>query len=213
MEFLKKLMDTIVIDGVNTPKAQVERYLSPILAIFLEEILSSKFNNKYKMIAPEFPIRKETVDSISTRPNQSTNIDYLMFNESENKFTFVELKTDSTSFKLSQLDIYNQLEEICKNNERIFGELLSDDLKEIKKASKLKKDKEKYQYLIDTKWNDIYNKVNDMEIIYVVPRNTKLKETHTNFKILYFEDFPESLETFTQEYQIINLYLRTLDEN
>jgi len=114
MEFLKQLMEIIVKDGVNTPKAQVERYLSPILAIFLEDILNTKFGNKYKMIAPEFPIKKGTIDLESTRPNQSTNIDYLMYNETKKRFTFIELKTDSTSFKLSQLDIYNKLETICK---------------------------------------------------------------------------------------------------
>jgi hypothetical protein len=210
VEFLEKLMEIIVKDGVNTPKAQVERYLSPILAIFLEEILKNKFGNKYKMIAPEFPIRKKTIDTESTRPNQSTNIDYLMFNESKNKFTFIELKTDSTSFKLSQLEIYNQLETICNEDKRVFGNLLYEDLKSIKKASSYR---QKYQYLIDTKWNQKYNIVNDMEIIYIVPAKTKLKEKQPELQTMYFEDFPKSLGLFDSEYQTINSYLGELDAN
>jgi hypothetical protein len=210
MQFLEKLMELIVTDGINTPKAQVERYLSPILAIFLEEILFQKFGNEYKMIAPEFPIKKGTIDSTSTRPNQSTNIDYLMFNVTKNKFTFIELKTDSTSFKPSQLDIYNQLEEICNRDTNIFGQLLYDDLLEIKKASTYKK---KYQYLIDTKWDESFNAINNMEIIYIVPAKTALKEKRANLQTLYFNDFPKNLTIYPQEYEIINTFLKVLDEN
>ncbi|NCB10803.1 MAG: hypothetical protein EOM78_04130 [Erysipelotrichia bacterium] len=209
MEFLEKLMDIIVNDGVNTPKAQVERYLSPILAIFLEEILKAKFGNKYQMIAPEFPIKKGTIGE-TNRPNQSTNIDYLMFNATQNKFTFIELKTDSSSFKPSQLDIYNQLEKICVGDDKVFGQLLYDDLLEIKKASSYKN---KYQYLIDTKWETSLNSVNDMEIIYIVPEKTKLKEKHPNLQTIYFSDFPQSLSLFSKEYEIINSFLKALDDN
>lgn len=209
MEFLEKLMEIIVNDGVKTPKAQVERYLSPILTIFLEEILKSKFGNEYHMIAPEFPIKKGTIGE-TNRPNQSTNIDYLMFNSTQNKFTFIELKTDSSSFKPSQLDIYNQLEKISLEENKVFGQLLYDDLLEIKKASSYK---DKYQYLIEKKWDTSLNSINEMEIIYLVPAKTKLKEKHPSLQTLYFSDFPQSLNIYTKEYEIINSFLKDLDDN
>lgn len=209
MDFLEKLMDIIVNDGVNTPKAQVERYLSPILAIFLEEILKSNFGNEYHMIAPEFPIKKGTIGE-TNRPNQSTNIDYLMFNSTQNKFTFIELKTDSSSFKPSQLDVYNQLEKICTEENKVFGQLLYDDLLEIKKASSYKN---KYQYLLDNKWDISLNAINDMEIIYIVPAKTNLKEKHPNLQTIYFSDFPKSLNTYSKEYETINSFLKVLDDN
>jgi hypothetical protein len=161
------------------------------------------------MIAPEFPIKKGTIGE-TNRPNQSTNIDYLMFNATQNKFTFIELKTDSSSFKPSQLDIYNQLEKICVGDDKVFGQLLYDDLLEIKKASSYKN---KYQYLIDTKWDMSLNSVNDMEIIYIVPEKTKLKEKHPNLQTIYFSDFPQSLSLFSKEYEIINSFLKALDDN
>lgn len=203
-------MEVIVTDGVNTPKAQVERYLSPILAIFLEEILYQKFSNRYRMIAPEFPIKKGTIDQTSNRPNQSTNIDYLMFNETQNKFTFIELKTDSKSFKPSQLDIYNQLESICNNSEEVFGKKLHLDILEIQEASSYKN---KYQYLLDTKWDEKLNSINSMEIVYIVPAATKLKEAQSDLQILYFDDFPQKSALFEKEWQVINSYLKTLDIN
>lgn len=209
MEFLEKLMNVIVDEGVNTPKAQVERYLSPILTIFLAEILKSKFGNEYIMITPEFPIKKGTLGE-TNRPNQSTNIDYLMFNDTQKKFTFIELKTDSSSFKPSQLDIYNQLEKISREENKVFGQLLYDDLLEIKKASSYK---DKYQHLIEKKWKTSRNSINEMEIIYIVPAKTKLKEKHPTLQTLYFSDFPQSLNIYTKEYEIINLFLKKLDKN
>jgi len=76
MEFLAKLMCTMIDEGVKIPKAQVERYISPILTIFLPELLSKIYTNEYIMIMPEFPIRKGTLKGNSD--NQSKNIDYLI---------------------------------------------------------------------------------------------------------------------------------------
>ena len=148
MGFLIRLMHVIVKEGTQIPKAQVERYVSPILSIFLEDILKSKFGNEYVMIAPEFPIRIGTLKD--NESNQSVNIDFLLYNKTQNKFTFVELKTDSKSFKSSQLEIYNKLEEICHDETRgVFGKLLHEDLVGILEKTKLKN---KYEHLIK-RWN------------------------------------------------------------
>lgn len=208
MEFLEKLMQVIVDEGTQTPKAQVERYISPILGIFLEEILKKTFHKEYQMIVPEFPIRDGMIHKEGT--NQSTNIDYLMFNKTDNKFVFIELKTDSKSFKLSQFDIYQELKDLCKNSNEIFGNQLFESLEKIKKHSIAKT---KYQYLID-KLNVIpsVKTINDMEIIYLVPAKTKLKEKQ-DLGILYFNDLPTELPLFSKEWKIILEYLKKLDIN
>ena len=215
MKFLEKLMEVIVEEGVQTPKAQVERYLSPNLGLFLEEILKKSFRKEYQMIVPEFPIRDGMIHENGT--NQSTNIDYLMFNKTDSKFVFIELKTDSKSFKLSQFDIYQELQALCKNSHEIFGKQLFESLEKIKKHSI---SKTKYQYLID-KLNVIpsLETINDMEIIYIVPAKTelkKLKEIKESKKVphvLYFNDLPAQLSFFSEEWKIILEYLKKLDDN
>ncbi|QIR75261.1 hypothetical protein FA592_03065 [Sulfurospirillum diekertiae] len=218
MEFLEKLMQVIVDEGIQTPKAQVERYLSPILGLFLEEILKKTFHKEYQMIVPEFPIRKGTiaksVGSEQSESNQSTNIDYLMYNQTENKFVFIELKTDSKSFKPSQRKIYEDLKCVAKDKNNIFGQLLYDDLEKILSKST---SKDKYKYL-KTKWNDSMSAINDMEIIYIVPAKTGLKEEvgredENKLCVLYFNDLPVELSLFSEEWKIILEYLKKLDMN
>lgn len=97
--FVNDLMKHII-EGVNIPKVQVERALSPILSLYIESILTSYFNGNseysgsYEMISPEFPLKKEN--------NQSTNIDYLLINRSKKTLVFFELKTDIGSFDVDQ---------------------------------------------------------------------------------------------------------------
>lgn len=212
MEFLERLMQVIVDEGTQTPKAQVERYLSPILALFLEEVLKKMFHKDYQMIVPEFPIRDGMIHENGT--NQSTNIDYLMFNKTESKFVFIELKTDSKSFKLSQFDIYQELRNICKNSHEIFGKQLLNALEIIQKHSIAKK---KYDYLIEKlKVVPLLETINDMEIIYIVPAKTelkKIKENKQDLHVVYFNDLPRELSAFSEEWKIILEYLNKLDIN
>ena len=202
-------MNIIVTEGTQIPKVQVERYISPILAVFLEDILYQLYKKEYKMISPEFPIRKGSIDYKSKRQNQSTNIDYLMYNKTDNKLVFIELKTDSTSFKSSQLEIYQKLQEICENNttQETFGELLINDLKKIKKASKFKS---KYEYII-SQLDNSFTLINKMEIIYIVPKNIINKVDGK--QVLSFYNLPKKLNHFNNEWQIIRKYLVQLDEN
>ena len=208
MEFLEKLMRTIIDEGVKIPKAQVERYISPILTIFLPELLSKIYSNEYTMIMPEFPIRIGRIKKGSSS-NQSKNIDYLLYNKTKNIFTFLELKSDSKSFKKSQLKIYQDLQDICgeKTINQKFGMLLQEDLITIHKATRLKS---KYQYILD-KWQDRYNLVNDMEIIYLVPE--KVKNKVEGNLVLSFNDLPQKLNLYNKEWSIIRDYLIKLDKN
>ena len=225
MKFIEALMEEIVTKGRKTPKVQVERYISPILSMFLEELLHEKYDKEYELIMPEFPIRKGTVNRDSEdNSNQSTNIDYLLYNKTDDMFTFVELKTDASSYKPSQLEIYQNLDELCKSYQgedgNTFGKLLNDDLVKIKEATTYK---HKYKYLL-SEWDEKYNAVNKMEIIYLVPKATKLKDkedakrSENNIyipqnNILYFEDLAENINhDFKEEWKIIIDYMQKLDE-
>ena len=207
--FLDTLMHLIIEEGVNIPKAQVERYISPILSIFLPDILNAVFGHQYTLIVPEFPIRKGTLNP-EEPSNQSTNIDYLMWNLTCNTLTFVELKTDSSSFKLSQLYIYEKLEALSKVSPTPFGSVLYEDLIKIKKASSYKA---KYQYVIEQKWDEHLNQIDQIEVIYLVPAQTKLKEKLPDLYTLYFADLPLEVRRFNEEYQVIRSYLIQLDQN
>ena len=59
------------------------------------------------MICEEFPLRKAQVNGIRTY--QSTNIDWLLYNASDDQLVFLELKTAYTSFDPLQEDIYRRL--------------------------------------------------------------------------------------------------------
>jgi hypothetical protein len=67
-EFINELMRHII-DGVNIPKVQVERAVTPVLSLFIESILNKYFENndeysgEYKLISPEFPLKKDNNQS------------------------------------------------------------------------------------------------------------------------------------------------------
>jgi len=105
MEFIKKLVKSIV-DNKDMPKVQVEREISPILEIFIENLMSDLAKNKlfiergsYKLVAPEFPLDNGKKEK-GKNNQRSTNIDFLLLNKNTKTLYFVELKTDSKSFKL-----------------------------------------------------------------------------------------------------------------
>ncbi len=63
-KFINDLMECII-EGINIPKVQVERVITPILGMFLESILNRvfaehpKFSGSYTLVSPEFPLKKE----------------------------------------------------------------------------------------------------------------------------------------------------------
>lgn len=221
INFLEKLMQQIIVEGTKTPKAQVERYISPILAIFIEDILKELTNGKiFKLICPEFPLRLKTVKKDCqerSKRNLSVNIDFLLLNETDKKLTFFELKTDSTSYNQSQSELYSTLKEISKSNNE-FSKILYKDLNDIYEATKLK---DKYQFVID-RWKNVVedgNDINGIEIIYLIPESTKQK-TDKDSKTYFFKNIPKVLsnvsaqnKNFTEEYAIIVHYLHKLDDN
>ena len=85
--------------------------------------------------------------------------------------------------------------------------LLYKDLITIHKATKLKS---KYQYILDN-WEEKYNLIDKMEIIYLVPE--KIKNKIEGNLVLSFNDLPEKLDIYGKEWNIIRDYLIKLDKN
>jgi hypothetical protein len=110
--FWGELLHHIVEKGRRTPKVQVERAVGPILGFFLDQAISDLLNNDDD-VQPEGRLRADVVTLATEFPlkkpdpsNQSTNIDWLMYDEANNELLLVELKTETTSFRSDQLGTY-----------------------------------------------------------------------------------------------------------
>jgi len=93
----------VLIENKALPKYQFERRVDVLLSVFLPEALSRLLEGDVRIVAPEFPIKKEG-------NNQSTNVDYVLFKHAEKpedeRWIFLELKTDRGSVDQDQVDIY-----------------------------------------------------------------------------------------------------------
>jgi len=208
IEFIDELMCHIL-EGVNIPKVQVERAINPILSLFVESILNKYFENidgysgEYQLISPEFPLKKDN--------NQSTNIDYLLVNNSKKVLVFFELKTDAGSLGMKQLNRYLAFKDKIAESSI---ELLRKDLEEIKKKSP-KRSKynnviSKFDLIIGE--NNIYNLI----IIYLVPfsKVIEIKGKKGIDFVLSFSELPEIIDhKFGEFWTIIRNNLVQLDNN
>ncbi len=87
MDFVTELMKHIM-EGVNIPKVQIERVVGPILGMFIKEVLPNINDSGDEVsVYPEFPFKK-------ANNNQSTNIDWLMYNKTKNELIFFRVKND-----------------------------------------------------------------------------------------------------------------------
>ena len=108
--FLSHLMAHLL-EGSQIPKVQVERSIGPVLGFFLAEVLTATLKDDgalsgcYRMLCPEFPLAKGKNQS-NKENNQSTNIDFLLYNEDRQALVFLELKTACSSFAADQAEIY-----------------------------------------------------------------------------------------------------------
>ena len=160
--FFEALMNNIM-EGVKTPKVQIERVVGPILGFFIKDIISSLLNYEDLIIlGAEFPLRK--LDN-----NQSTNIDWLMYSKTDNKLLFVELKTTVTSLSTAQALSYDEIQAKIRKG-TTGAEFLKLDVSKIMGASK---EKEKYTSV----WNKIkdinFSVIDNSQIIYIAPKAAK----------------------------------------
>jgi hypothetical protein len=196
-----------IINGVNIPKVQVERAISPILSFFIESILSSYFRNhseysgSYELISPEFPLKKEN--------NQSTNIDYLLFNNSKKLLVLFELKTDSSSFNPEQM---NEFIEYRNRIQESSASFIRGDLKKISRASSKSSKYEHTSFKFDAAVKSA-EEVKKAILVYLMPNATKVQigKGKVDF-VLDFNDLPESIEhKYSNYWQDIRSNLVTLD--
>lgn len=207
--FLHRLMKQII-EGREIPKVQVERMLSPILGIFVEEFLtkyfeSTDFAGEIKLLAYEFPLKKEFND-------QSTNLDFLLFNKSKNTLIFLEVKTDVSSDNRTQLENYIYFKECITSNSGTF--LFTDLTKIAKKSSK----GNKYQKVLSRieEYKKELSHCFDVKVVYLVPAPlaAKIRENNAIDFVLSFSDLPEKIDSnYNEEWLIIKEYLQLLDDH
>ena len=207
-EFQKFLDDLMkhILGGTKIPKVQLERAINPILSFFIESILENilkRPQNSIKLISPEFPLKKET-------NNQSTNVDFLLFDKLNASLIFFELKTDSSSGNTDQVTTYCFYKEIIKRNSANY---LRKDLIQISKKSGKKS---KYNYIINN-FDSVLsnpNKVFNLEIIYLVPQQIKnniLRFSEVD-RVLSFNELPLTInDPYSQYWEIIQSNLKQLD--
>lgn len=97
MDAFDKLFDTL--DKFrHLPAYQLERRADIFFALFLKSALESKIGCALREeIIPEFPLKR-------AGSNLSTKIDYLMLSEDGTKAYLIELKTDPSSLRHSQIN-------------------------------------------------------------------------------------------------------------
>lgn len=158
---------------------------------------------KCEVIAPEFPLKKDN--------NQSTNIDFLLVNNSRNSLTLVEIKTDTQSFDHEQLEIYSRVKEKIKLQS---AEILRSDLNNIKKGSNRP---EKYDYII-SRFDECVSSAHriwQIDLIYLVPKAlaSQIGANGVIDRIICFEDLPATIiHRYAEYWSIIRSKLLLLDE-
>lgn len=134
--FFADLMASIM-GGTMIPKVQIERIVGPILGFFLPQLLSEMWKQTIVMMSPEFPIRKTRLDAETDLSqqhyNQSTNIDWLMFNHTTNELLLVELKTTDTTYRVQQSEVYRSVQDAI--TQRQSSAFLVEELRAIQQAS------------------------------------------------------------------------------
>jgi len=133
-----------LVDNKDLPKYQFERAIDGFIGFFLPDIIGALMGGRAELVTQELPLKKEN--------NQSTNVDYvlLLHGDSRPSWVFVELKTDTRSFRRRQDQIYCEL---ILSDRRMDS--LMHDMESIKKAStqgkkyahqmgKVEKHKDKY---------------------------------------------------------------------
>jgi len=200
MKFIKTLVSSIVANK-NMPKVQVEREISPILELFIEDFMDELGKNgkidkgSYKFIAPEYPLSNEDDN------HRSVNIDYLLLNIDTNTLYFVELKTDSSSFKLEQ---YHYYLDVIRNKSTVELYDFLGSLKNIKYKN--------YKKEIDKNiTEEEFKNIKKIELIYLAPKKLTLPNKRRNkegqtaieeINFITFEDINE-FNSINSEYSKI----------
>lgn len=94
-----KAMLDLLRDNKRFPYYAAERRIDLFINIFLEQILTAYYNEKVNFVVPEFPLKLES-------NNQADKLDYLCAFDNTKQPIFVELKTDTISYRRTQASFY-----------------------------------------------------------------------------------------------------------
>lgn len=212
---IKKVFDQIL-EWKKLPSYQAERRMDIFFGIYLEKILKAKgFFDKGEqlVIIPEFPQKawnKET--GKETDDNRSVKIDYLV--ASNEKMYAVELKTDTKSVNVDQINYY----------ERFLNKVWPEHKELVKTLFEASNEKDKYSKL-QSLINPIQygDEKQPTGVIYIGPngigeklteRLNKLKESNSitdsvksKFKVIEFKDI---CTMNVGDDELFNLFVETL---
>lgn len=209
-DFIEALMAHIL-EGTRIPKVQIERAVGPILGFFIDRVLSATLGQDIVTLCPEFPIRKGRLDD--TEDTQSTNIDWLLYNQTKNELILLELKTCDTSFRASQKDTYTTIQNLISSENAGF---LIDDIKEIRNKSQ---EYGKYDFVLEklTTYEQAITECNVAQIIYLMPESSKLPQDDSPKNQTHRYSFKDLAEEITHPYaaywKIIRNHLIDLDSD
>lgn len=154
----------------HLPAYQLERRADIFFAIYLPDLMQSRFGITIKNVLPEFPIRIGTIYPKNPDLNLSCKVDYLATVKGANKVLFIELKTDDASRRDKQ-DWY------MESARQIGMAGLLDGLRLICKATSSKK---KYSHLL--------RKLNSMGLISLEEDSSfSIVATNPEIQIIYIQ--------------------------
>jgi len=99
-----KAMLDLLGDNKRFPYYAAERRIDIFINMFLERILTAYYDEKVNFVAPEFPLKHGT-------NNQADKLDYLCVFDETKQPIFVELKTDTISYRNTQASVYMEQSE------------------------------------------------------------------------------------------------------
>lgn len=196
--FLNRLIEELK-DLNDTPKFQLERAISPLLGIFIKEIINKIFDAKVTLSIPEYPLKK--VDN-----SQSNNIDWLLFDKQNKTLYFVELKTDTRSYSEDQFKIYLRFKDRIDKAKSAL--LLKSELDSIIIKSRRK---EKYTSVLNKlkKGNIEFTDYQELQIVYLVPDNSDINNEKINR--IDLSRLPTNIDTaYKEEWRQIKYFLLKL---
>lgn len=197
--FLKRLFEELK-ELNNVPKFQLERAISPLLGIFIKEIINKKFNANVSDPISEFPLKKRG-------SKQSTNIDWLLFDETSKIIYCVELKTDPYSYSEAQSKIYKAVKKRIEKKDATF---LLTGLKIIKGKSSRQ---DKYDTVISSfpiKKKDLKDFKNFI-IVYIAPAPPKIIDKYYYDELLLFRNLRIDINSdFNSEWLQLKHFLANL---
>lgn len=208
LSFLEAHLKYLMEDARLTPKVQLERAVGPLLTHFIDRAMSgltlspqnADLAGQYRLICCEFPLKKSN--------NQSTNVDWLLLNETRDYLVFLELKTDVNSISNDQLKSYGPyLRETLKFEKNIA---------KISEASRHELKYEHQRRKLTKLWENV-SELSSSKLVYLAPSSALIEDPAqdlcSQFHKISFADLPENIEgDYAKEWSIIRRYLLRLDK-